>query len=52
MMRFLIFGIWCSVSVFSKTEIYFRPPESPLVEWLDTAKYPPLRVYFYDEELG
>lgn len=50
MIRFLIFSIWCSISVFSKTEIYFKAPESELAEWLEEAHFPPLRIYFYENE--
>jgi len=40
MWKVVIFSIWCSVSVFSKTEIYFESVDSSLYEWLEEARFP------------
>lgn len=42
MRKILIFSLWCSISVFSKTEIYFVPMDSPLGEWLSEVRFPAL----------
>ncbi len=48
MKKILIFGLWCSVSVFSKTEIYFVPIETALGEWMNEISFP--RLYLYLDE--
>lgn len=40
MWKVVIFSIWCSVSVFSKTEIYFESVNYPLSEWLKETRFP------------
>ncbi len=50
MWRLLVLSVWCSVSIFSKTEIYFKPPTVQMIEWLKDAEFPALRLYFYDDE--
>ncbi len=45
MKKILILSLWCSVSVFSKTEIYFAPIETSLSEWINEINFPPLYVY-------
>ncbi|MBQ7632645.1 MAG: hypothetical protein IJS88_00840 [Alphaproteobacteria bacterium] len=50
MWRLIVLSIWCSVSIFSKTEIYFKPPAEQIIEWLKDAEFPALRLYFYDDE--
>ncbi len=42
MKKILILSLWCSVSVFSKTEIYFVPIETALGDWLNEISFPPL----------
>ena len=42
MKKIFILSLWCSVSIFSKTEIYFVPIETALEDWLDEISFPPL----------
>lgn len=49
MFRNFVFGLWCSVSVFSKTEFHFTPPNPQISAWLAETEVPALFLT-WDEE--
>ncbi len=50
MFRIFVFGLWCSISVFSKTEFRFIMPSPQIGEWLAQAEFPALYLTLDEKE--